>query len=127
MVQHLSVRVYYEDTDFSGRVYHASYLRFMERARTEWLRSRGFENLSLAKQDDLNFVVRGANLEFLVPAVMDDLLLVTARLSNVHGAVLEFEQEVLRGGQLLCSAKITIVALRGAKPVRPPKHLMQQG
>ena len=74
----LWVRVYYEDTDFSGRVYHASYLRFLERGRTEWLRRRGFAHRDLAENSDVVFVVRSLKMEFLAPAVMDDLLVVRA-------------------------------------------------
>ena len=70
----LWVRVYYEDTDFSGRVYHASYLRFLERGRTEWLRRRGFAHQDLAETSGVLFVVRSLQIEFLAPALMDDLL-----------------------------------------------------
>ena len=70
----LLVRVYYEDTDFSGRVYHASYLRFLERGRTEWLRGRGFAHRELAETSGVAFAVRSLQIEFLAPALMDDLL-----------------------------------------------------
>jgi acyl-CoA thioester hydrolase len=124
MEKRLKIRVYYEDTDFSGRVYHASYLRFMERARTEWLRARGFENLHLAHHAALSFVVREVKLEYLAAAVMDDLLSVTARVSRVRGALLDFEQEVFREHELLCKGVIGVVTLRGTKPVRPPRELI---
>ena len=71
----LDVRVYYEDTDFSGRVYHASYLRFLERGRTEWLRRRGFEHREIAGSDGVIFAVRSLQIDYLAPALMDDLLI----------------------------------------------------
>jgi acyl-CoA thioester hydrolase len=125
MKQQLTVRVYCEDTDFSGRVYHASYLRFMERVRTEWLRALGFENAHLAQGAGIVFVVRSMQLEFLAPAVMDDLLEVTASLSRVRGAILEFDQEVRRRDEALCRATVAIVTMRGSKPVRPPRSLLE--
>lgn len=124
MQELVTIRVYYEDTDFSGRVYHATYLRFMERARTEWLRARGYENARLAKTDGLTFVVRSLQIDFLGSAVMDDLLCVTATLSVVRGAILEFAQEVRRDEEVLCRATIAIVTLRGLKPIRPPRSLI---
>ena len=74
MRSQIELRVYYEDTDFSGRVYHASYLRFMERGRTEWLRERGYEHRQLQSQSDLVFAVRGLQIEYFAPALMDDWL-----------------------------------------------------
>ena len=88
----LDVRVYYEDTDFSGRVYHASYLRFMERGRTEWLRLRGFEHRALSTESGLVFAVRGVHIEYLAPAVIDDLLRVETRLAGAKGAVIAFDE-----------------------------------
>ena len=79
----LWVRVYYEDTDFSGRAYHASYLRFLERGRTEWLRRRGFAHGDLAETSGVVFVVRSLQIEFLAPAMMDDLLIVETNVAAV--------------------------------------------
>src|SRR5271168_2226624 len=76
----LWVRVYYEDTDFSGRVYHASYLRFLERGRTEWLRRRGFAHRELAETSGVTFAVRSLQIEYLAAALMDDLLSVETSL-----------------------------------------------
>ena len=121
----LELRVYYEDTDFSGRVYHASYLRFLERGRTEWLRARGLEHRELSSSANVVFAVRGLEIEYLAPALMDDLLTVVTTHAGARGAVVEFNQKILRGDEILVEARIRIVALRGAKPVRPPKELLE--
>ena len=94
---HMQVRVYYEDTDFSGRVYHASHLRFLERGRTEWLRRRGFTHLDVAESSGVVFAVRSLQVEYLAPAVMDDLLVVETSAANVRGASITFHQRVVRG------------------------------
>jgi acyl-CoA thioester hydrolase len=119
----LELRVYYEDTDFSGRVYHASYLKFLERGRTEWLRARGLEHRMLSNSANIVFTVRGLEIEYLAPASMDDLLTVVTTLSGARGAVVEFDQRILRGDKILTEARVRVVALRGSKPVRPPKEL----
>jgi acyl-CoA thioester hydrolase len=119
----LELRVYYEDTDLSGRVYHASYLRFLERGRTEWLRARGLEHRGLSNSANVIFAVRGLEIEYLAPALMDDLLTIITMLAGARGAVVEFNQRILRGDKVLTEARVRVVALRGAKPVRPPKEL----
>ena len=86
----LWVRVYYEDTDFSGRVYHASYLRFLERGRTEWLRRRGFAHRDLAENSGVVFAVRSLQIDYLAPAMMDDLLIVETSVAAVRGASIDF-------------------------------------
>ena len=116
----IQVRVYYEDTDFSGLVYHASYLRFMERARTEWLRARAFQNSDLADSLGLKFVVRKLELEFFAPARMDDLLRVTAQLKSVRGAVLEFEQAVNLADKISLPWKNRNCHAAGGKAGAPP-------
>ena len=88
----LRIRVYYEDTDFGGVVYYANYLKFMERARTEYLRSLGFDQSDLFVRHRRQFVVRTAAVEYVSPARFDDVLLVDARISNVRRASLEFSQ-----------------------------------
>ena len=95
----LWVRVYYEDTDFSGRVYHASYLRFLERGRTEWLRRRGFAHRDLAENSGVVFAVRSLQIEYLAPAMMDDLLEVETSVAAVRGASIEFQATRLAGRQ----------------------------
>jgi acyl-CoA thioester hydrolase len=121
--QDLDLRVYYEDTDFSGRVYHASYLRFMERGRTEWLRALGFEHGVLSDQQGLVFAVRGLQIEYLVSAVMDDLLRVETRLAGIRGAVIEFAQLILRGSERIAEAKVRVVALKNGRATRIPREL----
>ena len=93
----LAVRVYYEDTDFSGRVYHASYLRFMERGRTEWLRALGYEHGALAGEQRVVFAVRRLEIDYFAPAAIDDLLRVETRVAAVRGAAIDFAQTVARG------------------------------
>jgi len=119
----LDLRVYYEDTDFSGRVYHASYLRFLERGRTEWLRAQGFEQRALAAGADLIFAVRRIEIDYLKAALMDDLLNVDTRIAAVGGASIDFAQSVLRGEELIVRAIVGVAALSGGRPVRLPREM----
>jgi acyl-CoA thioester hydrolase len=114
----LWVRVYYEDTDFSGRVYHASYLRFLERGRTEWLRRRGFAHRDLAEKSAVMFVVRSLQIEFLAPAMMDDLLSVETSVAAVRGASIEFKQRTLRSDKELVTAEVLVASIRDGRPAR---------
>ena len=118
------VRVYYEDTDFSGRVYHASYLRFFERGRTEWLRAFGFQHSRLAQESDTAFAVTRLQVEFAAPAFIDDGLTIVSSVEELRGAIVKFRQAALRGEQVLVSAEVEIVAIRGRRPVRPPRELL---
>ncbi len=103
------IRVYYEDTDAAGIVYHANYLKFMERARTEWLRAQGFEQDILAKQYKLAFVVSTANLEFVRPARFNDAISATCRVLRCGRASVEFEQDVVGANEaLLCRGIIRV-------------------
>ena len=120
------LRVYYEDTDFSGYVYHASYLRFMERGRTEYLRSRGISNSSLLSDEDgLALVVSRMTLDFLRPAVMDDELTVVSELEEARGAVLRIAQQVRRGDTVLVEAKVIIAAIRRGRVARLPARMRE--
>ena len=119
----LWVRVYYEDTDFSGRVYHASYLRFLERGRTEWLRRRGFGHRDLAESSGLMFAVRSLKIEFLGPARMDDLLIVETSAATVRGASITFHQRVARDDKALVTAEVLVASIRGGRPARIPLDL----
>lgn len=114
----LPLRVYYEDTDAGGVVYYANYLKFMERARSEWMRVRGFASSVLASQEAALFVVHKAALEFRGPARLDDEVWVSARLAAVRRAALSFDQEVCRGDVVLCRGEITIVCV-GRDDFRP--------
>jgi acyl-CoA thioester hydrolase len=119
----LWVRVYYEDTDFSGRVYHASYLRFLERGRTEWLRRRGFAHRDLAESSGVTFAVRSLKIDYLAPAMMDDLLEVETSAAVVGGASLTFHQRVMRGDKGLITAEVLVASLRDGRPARIPAEL----
>jgi acyl-CoA thioester hydrolase len=124
----MSVRVYYEDTDFSGIVYHANYLRFMERGRTNYLRLLGADHRALfeAAQDEapgFAFVVRSMTLEFLKPARMDDVLQVTTLPEEVKGASITLMQQVLRAEDLLVEAHVRVAFVSGGKARAIPKPL----
>jgi len=102
----LPVRVYFQDTDAGGVVYHASYVNFMERARTEWLRTHGYSNAGLMKEFGVVFVVRSLKLDYLKPALLDDLLDVTAQIKEIGRSRLNLIQSVLRGDELLTEAEV---------------------
>jgi len=115
------VRVYYEDTDAGGLVYHANYLKFMERARTEWLRSLGFEQNALIRELAVMFAVRAMQIDFLKPAHFDDALEIVTRVDACRGASLLFAQSVVRSGrepELLCRAQVKVACL-DARTLRP--------
>ena len=120
----LPVRVYYEDTDFSGVVYHASYLRFLERGRTEFLRAAGVDQSSLhAEGEGLIFAVRRMTIDYLKPARMDDVLLVETRTEEVRGASLVIAQRILRGEEVIVTADVRVAAILGGSPARIPDGL----
>lgn len=125
----LPVRVYYEDTDSGGVVYHANYLKFMERARTEWLRSRGFEQDALRHEQGLLFAVRSLRLDYLRPGRFNDWLKVHTHLLQCGSASLTFAQTVQRGGETaLCQAEVKVVCL-DAQTFRPrpiPKPILAE-
>jgi len=105
------IRVYYEDTDSGGVVYHSNYLNFMERARTEWLRSLGFEQDALITEHQCIFAVHSMQLNFRRPARFNDSLLVRSHLLKAVGARMEFEQKIYRDDELLCEAAVKIACL----------------
>ena len=120
----LSIRVYYEDTDFSGVVYHASYLRFMERGRTELIRDMGIDQRELFDAGmALAFAVRAMQIDFLRPASMDDLLLVETTPIEMKGASMSVSQRILRGTDLLVTAQVKVVCVGGGRARRIPDHL----
>lgn len=119
-----SVRVYYEDTDASGLVYHAAYLRFAERARTELLRALGLDHPGMAERSGLWFAVRRVEAEFLAPAFLDDLLVVESRPAAWSGARLALAQTLLRGERIICRLEVTLVLLDGRlRPARLDRAL----
>jgi len=105
------IRIYWEDTDAGGVVYHASYLRFLERARTEWLRGQGIAQSALREQQDLIMVVRAMQLDFLKSAKLDDELFATVELTERRHASFTVSQELLRGGECLLQAQVRIACL----------------
>ncbi len=117
------VRVYYEDTDSAGVVYYANYLRYFERARTEWLRALGFEQTDLAAWHQIVFVVRSITVEYLLPARFNDELQITVELGAPRASQIVFVQRVLRGMDLLSEAQVRVacVSVLTLKPVRIPK------
>lgn len=114
------VRVYFEDTDCGGIVYHTGYLRFMERARTEWLRALGFNQGRLRQELGAAFAVRRLQVDYLRPAVLDDDLQVESRVQRQRRTALHFEQTVLRlqDEAVLCRASVEVVCL-DARTLRP--------
>ena len=120
----ISIRVYYEDTDFSGVVYHASYLRFMERGRTELIRDLGIEQRELFDGDAaLGFAVRRMLIDFVKPAVMDDLLTIETKPTLARGATMELDQRILRGEEVLVTAQVKVACVGGGKARRIPDVL----
>ena len=119
------VRVYWEDTDGTGIVYYANYLRFLERARTEWLRAKGYDQQEIARRHGVVFVVRSVALEFLKPARLDDELDVTATLKDVGAASIELEQRIERDSVSLLagSVKLACVRIAAVQPARIPREL----
>ncbi len=122
----ITIRIYYEDTDFSGLVYHASYLRFMERGRSELLRGLDLHQRELLEGSNgtpFFFVVRAMDIDFKKPALMDDLLTIETRVAEVGGASVLLEQRVLREAELLVQAAVTVVCVENRKAKRLPANV----
>jgi acyl-CoA thioester hydrolase len=122
------VRVYYEDTDAGGVVFYANYLKFFERARTELLRYYGFEQDTLLAEEQVLFVVRSVNIDYLKPARFNELLSVTANIIEQKKISLVFEQVVSRQQDVLCRGQVKIVCLdaQTMKPKPIPSAIMEQ-
>ena len=127
------VRVYYEDTDFSGIVYHASYLRFMERGRTNYLRLIGADHRALFEQAEKEapgfaFVVRHMSIDFKKPAVMDDVLTIVTTPEEVKGASVMLHQQVMRGDELLVDTHVQVAFISAgrARPIPKPLRIAMQ-
>jgi acyl-CoA thioester hydrolase len=120
--------VYYKDTDAGGVVYHASYVNFMENARTEWLRSFGYTNTGLMKDLGIVFVVRALKLDYLRPAVLDDMLSVTAQIKEIGRSRVTLNQAVMRGNEVLVEGEVHLVCVTvdGFKPVAVPDLLRER-
>ena len=124
----MQVRVYYEDTDFTGIVYHANYLRFMERGRTNYLRLLGAGHRDLFEQAEkeapgFHFVVRHMDIDFLKPARMDDVLDIVTAAEEVKGASITMHQKVMRGEELLIEARVQVAFVSQGRAQRIPKPL----
>ena len=125
---HQQVRVYYEDTDFSGIVYHASYLRFMERGRTNYLRLIGADHRAMFEATEkeapgFSFVVRHMGIDFRKPAFMDDVLDLVTTPEDVRGASVMLNQKVMRGEDLLVEAHVQVAFVSGGRARPIPKPL----
>ena len=127
MTQHrFPIRIYYEDTDFSGNVYHAAYLKFLERGRTEFLREEGVHHFELAAQG-VAFAVRSMTLDFVGAAHIDDLLTVVTEVETFTGARLVLQQTILRGDVVLTRATVVVVAIKTSGGVaRMPKVVLEK-
>ena len=119
------VRVYIEDTDAGGIVYYVNYLKFMERARTEYLRSLGFDK-SFIFSSELMFVVHAVKSDYLKPARLDDHLIATAKVVAATASSLTMEQMIIRGDELLCRGEVKVVCVdkQSIKPKRIPKSML---
>lgn len=122
------IRVYFQDTDAGGVVYHANYLNFMERARTEWMRTYGYSNAGLMNELGVVFVVRSLKLDYLKPALLDDQLNITAQIGDIGRSRISLLQTVLRKDELLAEAEVHLVSVsvENFKPVSIPEVLRTQ-
>ncbi|MGO4853737.1 tol-pal system-associated acyl-CoA thioesterase [Phaeovulum sp. W22_SRMD_FR3] len=127
MTHQFALRVYYEDTDLAGIVYYANYLKFIERGRSEWIRSLGVDQGALKTAQGLVFAVRRLEADYLKPAHFDDELVVETRLKAETGARIVLEQEVLRGAERLFAAQVTLVCLsEGGTAARIPAEIRRK-
>ena len=122
------IRVYWEDTDAGGIVFYANYLKFFERARTEWLRALGFGQEEMRRQGGAMFIVTNTAVRYLQPARLDDLLEVTVEVSAARQASLTLSQQALRDGTLIAAGEIKIgcVDAQSFKPRRIPADILQE-
>ena len=122
------VRVYFENTDAGGVVYHSEYLKFMERARTEWLRHLGFDHQALGRDHRVVFVVTSAAIEFTKPARLDDTVAVSVRLESLGKVRCVFAQEIRRDDEVLVAARVTVACVTGEafKPAEIPEALRKK-
>ncbi|MDA9155538.1 tol-pal system-associated acyl-CoA thioesterase [Methylophilaceae bacterium] len=132
MVTHLSfkwsVRIYFEDTDSGGVVYHSNYLKFMERARTEWLRSLNLNQADLKKKDKIMFVVAKVYIDYKKAAQFNDALDIETSVDNIGASKVDLTQNIMKNSELYTSAKVSIACIHSEtfKPQRIPKLIKQQ-
>ncbi len=124
----IPVRVYYEDTDAGGVVYYANYLKFLERARTEWLRALGFELDGLARDHRAVFIVRSLSIEYLRPAAFNDEIAATVELGELGGGQIFLRQRITRGAEELATARVRLACVNPAtfRPVRIPRSVAER-
>jgi acyl-CoA thioester hydrolase len=122
------VRVYFENTDAGGVVYHSEYLKFLERARTEWLRHLGFDHQALARNHRVVFIVTSLAIDFARPARLDDHVAVSVRLESLGKVRCVFAQEIRRDDEVLVKAKVSVACVTGEnfKPVEIPEPLRKK-
>ena len=123
----LPVRIYFEDTDSGGVVYHSNYLKFMERARTEWLRSVGIDQHQLKQHDHIMFVVHRIDIQYRLPARFNDDLIVKSELKDIGSSKIEFRQMIYRENEMLIDASVDIACIdsKKFKPVRIPSTVKE--
>ncbi|HLM38734.1 MAG TPA: tol-pal system-associated acyl-CoA thioesterase [Microvirga sp.] len=123
MIHRLTVRVYFEDTDFSGFAYHGSYVRFMERGRTELVRSLAVSQADLFERERFAFVVRRMTIDFRKPARMDDELSVVTKVIELRGATLRLAQAIMRRDETLVTTEVLVAATREGRATRIPDSI----
>ena len=124
LIHRQKIRVYFEDTDAAGIVYYANYLKFAERARTDWLRDLGISHAEMIKRDGLTLVVRRCTVDYLRSAHLDDELTVETELVKLGGASVDLAQRVLRDGEMLADLKVLVVCVgKDGKAARIPDYL----
>ena len=123
----LPIRIYFEDTDSGGVVYHSNYLKFMERARTEWLRSIGIDQRHLKQDHHIMFVVHRIDIQYKLPARFNDDLIVKSELKDIGSSKIEFRQMIYRNDEMLIDARVDIACIDSEKfkPVRIPPTIKQ--
>lgn len=119
-------RIYYEDTDAGGVVYHTNYLKFAERARTEWLRGKGFEQGALLKEEDSGFAVVHLECEFKAPARLDDMIAVETCLQEASKVRMRLRQIIKRGTTLLAHLTVTVAWVKKGRPAKLPELLLNK-
>ena len=124
-IHHWPIRIYYEDTDSGGVVYHSNYLKFMERARTEWLRDFEIDQKALKDNLNLMFVVHEIDIKFIRPAVFNDVIEVQTKLEKLGSVKIELEQKIFRSSELLIESRVVVASVNSIsmKPMRIPNEI----
>ena len=121
------IRVYYEDTDVGGIVYYANYLKFAERARTEWLRSLGFNQHQMREKAGIGFVVKQCHVDYHAPAMLDDMITIHTHITEQRKAGFSMQQRIMKNTLLLCTIDVVIICVNNAmKPTRIPVEVTEK-